>query len=39
VDRLLDALGDFCGGALRDDAAVLAVQMADTRPADSDDIG
>lgn len=27
VDGLLDALGDFCGGALRDDAAVLAVQM------------
>jgi GAF domain-containing protein/HAMP domain-containing protein len=27
VDGLLDALGDFCGGALRDDAAVLAVEF------------
>jgi GAF domain-containing protein len=27
VDGLLDALGDFCGGALRDDAAVLAAEI------------
>jgi GAF domain-containing protein len=32
VDSLLDALGDFCGGALRDDAAALVVQVADAGP-------
>jgi phosphoserine phosphatase RsbU/P len=32
VDGLLDALGDFCGGALRDDAAVLAAEFAPGRP-------
>lgn len=38
VDGLLDALGDFCGGALRDDAAVLAAEVSDAvvhRPGDS----
>ncbi len=34
VDGLLDALAGFCGGALRDDAAVLAAEIVDVPSSD-----